>query len=223
MSDVTIEIPVLFHLGPVPIGLEVVTTWGVMAVLALGAWLGTRRLTLRPGAWQTLLEAVVAMVEGFIRDVIGRDPQPLLPLVGTLFLYIAACNLSPLIPGVKPPTASLHTTAALALVVFFSVHVLGIRTQGVRHYLKGYLEPFPLFLPLNLLGEVTRTFALMVRLCGNIMSHELVLAVLVGLAGLLVPIPFMALGILVGLVQAYIFAILATVFLGAAIGAIERG
>jgi F-type H+-transporting ATPase subunit a len=146
-----------------------------------------------------------------------------LPILGTLFLFIVVANLSALVPGVKAPTASLETPAALAIVVFLSAHFYGICEQGLKKYLASYLKPNPLMLPLNVLSEITRTFSLMVRLFGNMMSHELVIGIVATIAGLLVPIPFMALGILVGVIQAYIFAILATVFVGAAVGAVEKG
>lgn len=224
MEKASLNAPIVFHVGPVPVGLEVVTTWVIMAVLVLVAWRGARKLSVdEPGPVQVVLETVVDFLEGIIRDVMGTEPGPFLPLIGTLFLYIATCNLSPLLPGVKPPTASFETTAALGLIVFVSVHFLGVRRRGVLHYLKTFLEPFPVFLPLNLLAEFTRTFSLMVRLAGNIMSHELTIGIVISLVGLLVPIPFMALSILIGLVQAYIFTILATVFIGGAIGTIEKG
>lgn len=224
MEKATLNAPIVFHVGPVPIGLEVVTTWVIMAVLVGGAWYGSRRLSAtRPSRFQVILEMVVGFLGGLIRDVMGADPAVFLPLIGTLFLYIVTCNLSPLIPGVKPPTASFETTGALGLIVFFTVHSLGVRKRGLLGYLRTYLEPTVVFLPLNILGELTRTFALMVRLAGNIMSHELTIAVIISLVGLLVPIPFMALSILVGLVQAYIFTILAAVFIGGAMGTIEKG
>lgn len=214
---------VLFRIGPVPIAQPVVTTWALIAVLGTASWLGTRRMALKPGRWQAALETVVVLIDEQIREVVRRDPEPFAPLIGTLFLFIATANLAGLLPGVKPPTASLETPAALAIVVFASTHAFGVRTRGLKRYLKSYLEPNPLMLPLNVLSEITRTFSLMVRLFGNVMSHELIIGIVLGLAGLIVPIPFMALTILVGIIQAYIFAILATVFIGAAVGAVEKG
>jgi F-type H+-transporting ATPase subunit a len=211
---------ILFHLGPVAVSRAVVTTWAIIAVLAGGSALLTRRLDSRPGRAQAVLELAVEGICGQIGDTMGAEPRPYLPLIGTLFLFILAANLSAALPGVQAPTARLETTAALALIVFAAVHAYGIRARGLRRYLKHYLEPNP---PLTLLSELTRTLALMVRLFGNIMSHELVIAVLLGLTGLLVPVPLMALGLLVGTVQAYIFAVLAAVFLGAAVGGIEAG
>lgn len=214
---------VVFHIGPVPVSRPVVTTWALIVFLGASAWIGTRRLSQRPGRWQTVLEATVDLLSGQIREIVRRDPAPFLPVVGTLFIFIATSNLSGLLPGVKPPTASIETPAALALIVFFSVHAYGIGARGLRQYLKSYIEPNPLMLPLNVLSEITRTFSLMVRLFGNVMSHELIVGIVISLAGLLVPIPFMALTILIGLIQAYIFSVLATVFIGAAVGAVEKG
>lgn len=218
-----LESEIVVRLGPVEISRPVITTWCILLVLGLASHWGTRKLSRAPGRWQAILETLVELLGGQIREVVHREPEPFLPLIGTLFLFIASANLSGLLPGVKPPTATIETPAALALIVFLSVHVYGVRARGVWSYLKSYLEPNPLLLPLNILAELTRTFSLMIRLFGNIMSHELIMGIVVTLAGLLVPLPFMALSILVGVVQAYIFAILATVFLGAAIGAVEKG
>jgi len=214
---------VLFHIGPIAVGRAVATTWAIIAFLAGGSALVTRRLDLRPGRAQAVLELAVEGICGQIADTMATPPRPYLPLIGTLFLFVLASNLSAALPGVQAPTARLETTAALALIVFVAVHAYGIRARGLGRYLAHYLEPNPLLLPLTLLSEFTRTLALMVRLFGNIMSHELVIAVLLGLAGLLVPMPIMALGLLTGTVQAYIFAVLATVFLGAAVGSVEAG
>jgi F-type H+-transporting ATPase subunit a len=212
--------PVVFQLGPLPFVQEVVTTWAIIAVLALGAYLATRGLGApgrRPvGRVQAAVEATFLVLEDQIRGVVQSDPAPLLPFIGTLFLFLAVANLSSLVPGVKAPTASIETPAALAIIVFFAVHAFGVRRRGLWRYLKSFAEPNVVMLPLNLLSEVTRTFSMMVRLFGNMMSHEFVLGIVATLVGLFVPIPFMALGILIGLIQAYIFAILATVFIGAA-------
>ena len=214
---------ILFHLGPVAISRPVVTTWALMAVMTLAAWLVTRRLQLRPGRFQAVLELAVTGICGQIEDVIRKDARPLLPLLGTLFIYLAVANLSGLVPGVEAPTARLETPAALALVVFCAVHYFGIRAHGLGGYLASFAEPKVIMLPLNILSEITRTFSLMVRLFGNVMSGEFVIALVIALAGLFVPIPLMALEILLGLVQAYIFTILATVFIGAAAGSVEAG
>ncbi|MGE0284280.1 MAG: F0F1 ATP synthase subunit A [Rhizobiaceae bacterium] len=209
----------LFYAGPVPISAQVATTWAIMAILIAISAAVTHRLEERPNRVQLAVESIVLGICEQIRGVINRDPVPYLALLGTLFIYIASANLSAIIPGVHPPTASLETPAALAITVYFSVHYFGIRAHGLKRYLKGYLQPNPLLLPLNILSEVTRSFSLMVRLFGNMMSHEFVIMIVFALAGLLVPIPFLALAILIGLIQAYIFAILATVFIGGAVNA----
>ncbi len=214
---------ILFRLGPVPVSGAVATTWAIMAVLAGGSALVTRRMAERPGRVQAAAEVVVETIAAQIEDTMQTGPRPYLPLIGTLFLFVLICNLSPLLPGVRAPTARIETTGALALIVFVAVHAYGIRARGLGRYLAHYLAPNPLLAPLTLLSEFTRTLALMVRLFGNIMSHELVIAVLLGLAGLLLPVPIMALGLLIGAVQAYIFAILSAVFLGAAVGSVEVG
>ena len=214
---------ILFHIGPVAITRPVVTTWAIMLVLTLVAWLITRRLSLHPDRRQAVLEIIVTGILGQIEDVIRTDPRRLLPLIGTLFIFLVAANLSGVLPGVEAPTAKIETPAALALIVFVSVHYFGVRARGLLGYLASFAKPKLIMLPFNLISEVTRTFSLMVRLFGNVMSGGFVIALVVALAGLFVPIPFMALEILLGLIQAYIFTVLATVFIGAAIGSIEQG
>ncbi len=212
---------ILFHLGPVAITRPVVTTWAIMAVLALGSCLATRRLALRPERRQAVVELVVTGIMRQIEEVIRKSPRPFLPLLGTLFIFLVAANLSGVLPGVEAPTGKLETPAALALIVFVAVHFFGVRAQGLFGYLASFARPKLIMLPLNLVSEVTRTFSLMVRLFGNVMSGEFMIALVVALAGLLVPIPLMALEILIGLVQAYIFTILASVFIGAAVDRVE--
>jgi len=212
---------ILFSLGPVPIDRAVVTTWGIMAFLTAISWFGLRRPTVHAGTLQTVLEILVETLSSQVRDVINRDPWPYLPLLGTLFVFLVFANLSAILPGMRPPTAHIETPMILAVIVFFSVHYFGIRTRGVGNYARRYTKPNLLLLPLNVLSELTRTFSLMVRLFGNIMSHELIIAIVVLLAGLLLPIPFMLLGILIGIIQAYIFTVLAAVFVGAAVGGVE--
>lgn len=214
---------VLFHLGPLAITRPVVTTWGIMAALALASRMATWRLDLRPERRQTGLELVVTGILAQIEEVIRRDPRPFLPLLGTLFIFLVAANLSGVLPGVEAPTGKIETPAALALIVFVAVHYFGVRARGPLGYLASFARPKLIMLPLNIVSEVTRTFSLMVRLFGNVMSGEFVIALIVGLAGLFVPIPLMALEILVGLVQAYIFTVLATVFIGAAVDTIAPG
>jgi F-type H+-transporting ATPase subunit a len=221
IEGATLSTRVLFHIGFMPITEAVVVTWIIMAVLVIGSALATRNLAIRPGVGQTLIEIVVDGIAEQIKEAIGRPAEPFLPLIATLFIFLVVANLSMQLPGVSAPTARLETAAALALIVFAAAHIYGIRARGLKGYLAHYLKPNPLLLPLNILSELTRTLSLMVRLFGNIMSHELIIALLLAIAGLLIPIPIMALGILIGLVQAYIFTVLATIFLGAAIGAFE--
>ncbi len=222
MSHSPLETIVLFHVGIVPISGTVVTTWGLMATLTAASWIVTRRFRVDAGGWQAMIETVVDGIEEQIAALLNRDAAPFLPLLGTLFIFLVVANLSGLVPGVRAPTASIETAAALAAIVFLSVHFYGVRVQGVHTYLKSYLRPNPVMLPFNILSELTRSFSLAMRLFGNIMSEELVIAIILTLAGLLVPIPFMAFGILVGLVQAYIFSVLATVYIGGGIGVIEK-
>lgn len=208
---------VVFRLGPAPITRVVITTWALVAVLAGGAFAATRRLSVEaPGRLQSALEIVVETISGQIRDTLRASPERYVPLLGTLFVFLAVANLSAIVPGVEPPTARVETPAALAVIVLLSTHYYGIRARGVRAHFAEYVKPNPLLLPLNILAEITRTFSLTVRLFGNVMSHELVLGIVLALAGLLVPVPLMVLGVLIGIVQAYIFSILATVFIGAA-------
>ena len=208
----------LFHLGPVPITEAVVATWAIMAVLAGGAWLVTRRLTLDASATQAAFELIVETVDGQIRDTMDAEPGPYRAFIGTLFAFIFVANWTTLIPGVEPPTAHLETDAALALLVFLAVIAFGVRAGGVRGYLATFATPSLVMVPLNLIESVTRTFSLLVRLFGNVMSGMFVIGIVLSLAGLLVPIPLMALDLLTGAVQAYIFAILAMVFIAGGIG-----
>ena len=214
---------VLFNVGPVPITRSVVTTWIIMAALAGASWGATRRLDIKASRRQAVLEIIVTGLAKQIEEVIRTDARPFLPLLGTLFIFLVIANLSGLLPGVEAPTSKLETPAVLALIVFFSVHFFGVRARGLRGYLASFAEPKLIMLPLNIISEVTRTFSLMVRLFGNVMSGEFIIALVVALAGLFVPIPLMVLEMLVGIVQAYIFTVLATVFIGAAIGSVERG
>ncbi len=212
-----LEEAVLFHIGPVPVAQSVVTTWIIIMLLVVCAWSVTRRLALRPSGRQAVLELIVAAVDSQISDTMRVDPAPYRNFVGTLFVFILAANWSSLIPGVEPPTAQLETDAALALVVFLAVVGFGIRAGGVRGYLKSFAVPTPLMIPLNFLESLTRTFSLLVRLFGNVMSGVFIIGIVLSLAGLLVPIPFMVLELLTGFIQAYIFAVLATVFIAAAV------
>jgi len=207
----------LFHLGPVPITAGVVATWAIMAVLVIGSMLISRRLSLVPSKTQAFFELIVDTVDGQIRDTMRLEPTPYRAFVGTLFIFIFVANWSSLIPGVAPPTAHIETDAALALLVFIAVIWFGIRASGIRGYLSTFASPNPIMIPLNFIESLTRTFSLLVRLFGNVMSGVFVIGIVLSLAGLLVPIPLMALDLLTGAVQAYIFAILAMVFIAGAV------
>lgn len=213
-----LESVALFYLGPVPITSAVVVTWIIMAVLVLGSILLTRRLSVTPTACQAALEVFVEAIDGQIRDTTGAAPAPYRAFVGSLFAFILVANWSSLIPGVEPPTAQLETDAALALLVFLSIIWFGVRGRGFGGYLKVFAAPNPVMIPLNILQSITRVFSMFVRLFGNVMSGVFVIGIVASLAGLFVPIPLMALELLTGLVQAYIFAILAIVFIAATVG-----
>ncbi|SFC67156.1 ATP synthase F0 subcomplex A subunit [Tropicimonas isoalkanivorans] len=215
-SPLTLE--PLFHIGPVPITAPVVVTWAILVGLAVFAAVSTRHLKLTPGKVQTVLELFVTTVDGQIRDTMQRDPAPFRALIGTIFLFVLVANWSALLPGIEPPTAHLETDAALALVVFIATIVYGIAARGMKGYLGTFAEPSWVMIPLNLVEQITRTFSLVVRLFGNVMSGVFVVGIVLSLAGLFVPIPLMALDLLTGAVQAYIFAVLAIVFIGAAAG-----
>lgn len=210
----------LLMLGPVPLMPAVVTTWAIMAALGIGAILITRRLSLRPTKAQAAAELLVAAVDGQIRDVTGAPPAPYRAFVGTLFVFVLVANWASLIPGVTPPTASMETPAALAALVFVSIIFFGVKRGGLGGFLRGFALPNPVMIPLNMLESITRSFSMFVRLFGNVMSGVFVIAIVGSLAGLLVPIPLMALDLLTGAVQAYIFAILTMVFITSAV---EKG
>jgi F-type H+-transporting ATPase subunit a len=215
--DITPDETILWDGGFVNVNLTLVTTWVVMAVLIGGAWLITRRLSTGPemSRWQNGLEVVVDFLRSQIREISGQRPDRYLPFVGTLFIFILASNILSIVPGYVPPTASLSTTAALALCVFLAVPVYGITAQGVGSYLRGYVRPNVLMLPFNIMSELSRTLALAVRLFGNVMSFAKIVAILLSIAPLLFPAVLNALGLLTGAIQAYIFTVLATVYIAA--------
>lgn len=204
--------------GFVKLNATIVFTWGVMLVLAVGAKLVTRKLTteLTRSRWQNLLEIVVIAIVKQIEEVGLRQPERYLGFLGTLFLFVAAASLATIIPGYEPPTGSLSTTAALALCVFVAVPVFGIVEQGMGGYLKSYVEPTPIMLPFNIISEISRTLALAVRLFGNMMSGAMILAILLSITPFVFPVIMSLLGLLTGMVQAYIFTILAAVYIAAA-------
>ena len=209
---------VLWAWGPWRLTATIAGTWVVMAVLVLGSYLATRRLstTTRLGRWQNLLEVLVSGMRDQIREMSQQDPGVYLPFVGTLFLFIATSNLLAVVPGFRPPTGSLSTTAALALCVLVAVPLYGIAERGLRGYLKVYVRPTVFMLPFNVIGELSRTVALAVRLYGNVMSGTVIAALLLSLVPFFFPVVLQLLGLLTGLVQAYIFAVLAMVYIASA-------
>jgi F-type H+-transporting ATPase subunit a len=195
----------------------IVFTWAVMALLVVGSRIVTHKLTSETqlSGWQNLMEVLVTGMRDQIRDISRQDPGEYLPFVGTLFLFIAVCNILGVVPGFEPPTGSLSTTAALAACVFVAVPLYGIAQKGLS-YFGQYIKPSVFMLPFNIMGELSRTLALAVRLFGNVMSGSMLAAILLAVAPLVFPILMQALGLLTGLIQAYIFAILAMVYIAAA-------
>ena len=209
---------VFWQHGLLKLNATIVFTWGLMLVLAIGSTLITRRLStgLKRSRWQNLLEIIVTTIEKQIEEVGLTHPAKYLSFLGTLFLFIAMSALCTVIPGYQPPTGSLSTTAALALCVFVAVPFFGIEEQGVGGYLKSYVKPTFIMLPFNIISELSRTLALAIRLFGNMMSGAMIIGILLTITPFLFPIIMTALGLLTGVVQAYIFFILATVYIAAA-------
>ncbi len=205
--------------GVFKLNATIVFTWGLRVVLAIGANLVTRKLSvdLSRSRWQNLLEIVVTAMQTQISEVGLRNPEKYLGFLGTLFLFIASASLCSVIPGYETPTASLSTTAALAICVFVAVPLFGIEEQGVGGYIKSYLRPTFIMLPFNIISEVSRTLALAVRLFGNMMSGAIIVGILLTITPFIFPIVMTALGLLTGMVQAYIFGILAAVYIAAAV------
>jgi F-type H+-transporting ATPase subunit a len=207
-----IQIESIFTLGPLIVSNTVVTTWAIMIVIGLFAWLLTRRLQTDPGPLQTALEGIVMAIDEAVGEVAPEQKRQIMPFIGSLWVFLVIANLSGLIPGVHSPTRDLSATAALAFLVFLSTHWFGIRSQGWRNYLRHYLTPSPILLPFHLISEVTRTVALAVRLFGNMMSLEMAAVLILLVAGFLAPVPILMLHIVEALVQAYIFGMLALIY-----------
>jgi F-type H+-transporting ATPase subunit a len=211
---------ILWQYGFVKLNATIVTTWGLMLLLTIGAHLITRKLRsdVITSRWQAGLEILISGIDQQIKEVGLAVPERYIPFIGTLFIFIATANLLTIVPGYDPPTSSLSTTAALAVCVFVAVPVFGIVRRGWRGYVKSYLEPTVIMLPFNLISELSRTLALAVRLFGNMMSGTMIIAILLTITPFIFPVAMTALGLLTGLVQAYIFSILATVYIAAATG-----
>lgn len=209
---------IFWQYGFFKLNATIIYTWGLMAVLAVGSKLVTRKLAtgLQRSRWQNLLEIVVTGINKQIEEVGMSQPEKYLGFLGTLFLFVAIASLFTIFPGYEPPTGSLSTTAALAICVFVAVPLFGIEKSGVNEYLRAYLQPTVIMLPFNIISELSRTLALAVRLFGNMMSGTMILAILLTITPFIFPIVMSALGLLTGMVQAYIFSILATVYIAAA-------
>jgi len=215
INEISPDEVLLWKWGLVNLNATIVWTWVVMAVMVVGSWLVTRKLS--TGAtisrWQNLLEVIVSYARDQVREIMRQPAAAYLPFIGTLFLFIAVSNALAIVPGYVPPTASLSTTAALAICVFAAVPIYGIVNQGVTGFLKHYVEPTVVMLPFNIIGELSRTLALAVRLFGNVMSGAKIGAILLAVAPFFFPILISLLGLLTGLIQAYIFAVLAAVYI----------
>jgi F-type H+-transporting ATPase subunit a len=209
---------IYWQIGDFKLNATIVYTWAVMLVLALSSKMITRRLSteLERSRWQNLLEIIVTGINKQIEEVGLENPQKYLGFLGTLFLFVAVAAMFTIIPGYEPPTGSLSTTAALAICVFVAVPMFGIEEMGIARYLRAYTQPSIIMLPFNIISEISRTLALAVRLFGNMMSGTMIIAILLTIAPFIFPIVMSALGLLTGMVQAYIFSILATVYIAAA-------
>ena len=212
MGEDSLSILPVFELGPLQLTSTVITTWVVMVIIGVVSWLTTRRLQTIPDRPQVMVEAIVLIIEESIRDIAPQHVDKILPFIGSLWIFLILANLIGLIPGMHSPTRDLSATAAIAFLVFLSVHWYGIRIQGLKNYLLHYLRPSPILLPFNLISEVTRTIALAVRLFGNMMSLEMIALLVLLVAGFLVPVPILMLHIVEALVQAYIFGMLALIY-----------
>lgn len=209
---------IMFEIWGIPINATIFYTWVVMAVLTGGSMLITRNLKpdVPPNRWRTMLEVILQGIQGQIEEIAQGASRHLLYFAGTLFLYVATSNLLLVVPGFEPPTSSLSTTTALALSVVIAVPLFGIISRGLKGYLKTYLEPSFIMLPFNIISEFTRAISLAMRLYGNIMSGAVIGVILLSVVPFFFPVVMDLLGLLTGMIQAYIFAILATVYISAA-------
>ncbi|WP_035276070.1 F0F1 ATP synthase subunit A [Desulfogranum japonicum] len=221
MSEMSLTSELIFQIGPLEVTGTVVTTWALMAGIWLFALLVMRRLRLSPGPVQTAIEGIVIAIEEAVEAVAPQHFRRIMPFVGTIWIFLIIANLAGLIPTVHSPTRDLSATAALAFVVFLSTHWFGIRIQGLKAYLRHYLSPTPVLLPFHIISEITRTIALAVRLFGNIMSLELTALLILMVAGFLAPVPILMLHIVEALVQAYIFGMLALIYIAGGIQSLQ--
>lgn len=206
------------YLGSFPVNATLVFTWAVMGVLVLLSWLVTRNISseVSISRWQNFLEITVSAIQKQIREVSNQEANHYIPFIGTLFLFILTANVLSVVPGFFPPTGSFSTTVALAICVFIAVPIYGVTSRGWRAYLQAYIKPTCIMLPFNIIGELSRTLALAVRLYGNMMSGTVIIAILLGVVPMFFPVVMHALGLLTGVIQAYIFSILAMVYIASA-------
>ncbi|HSA86126.1 MAG TPA: F0F1 ATP synthase subunit A [Nitrospira sp.] len=208
---------IVFQIGPIHVSHSIVVTWGIMLALATFFWVVSRRLRREPGPLQAAIEGTVDTIDETIRSVLPDHAERVFPFIATLWLFILPANLIGLIPGIHAPTSDLSVTAALAVLVFLSVHWFGIGIEGAGPYLRHYLAPSPLLLPFHIVSEISRTVTLAVRLFGNMMSLEMAALLVLLVAGFLVPVPLLMLHIVEALIQTYIFGMLALIYLAGAI------
>lgn len=210
---------IFWEYGFININLTIVTTWALMLILVISSWLITRNLKaeIHISRWQLTFEIIVIMINNQIKEIGLEKPEKYIGFIGSLFLFIGLANLCIIFPWYEPPTGSLSTTAALAICVFLSVPYFGIGKKGLGGYLKSYLKPTVLMLPFNIISELSRTLALAIRLFGNIMSGSMIVAIILSISPFIFPVIMNVLGLLTGMVQAYIFGVLATVYIAAAV------
>lgn len=219
LSQISPDQVIIWSWGFITINATILYTWLVMAILVVGSWFVTRNLSseINVSRWQHFLEVLVSIIRGEISEMTKKGADSFIPLVGTLFLFICLSNILVIVPGFVAPTSSMTTTAALATCVFIAVPFYGITRTGVLHYIKEYFQPNFIFFPFHVMGELSRTLALTVRLFGNIMSHEKVVGILLAVTPFLFPVVMQVLGLLIGIIQAYIFAILSMVYIASAL------
>jgi F-type H+-transporting ATPase subunit a len=224
LNQISPDQVILWSWGFITLNVTILYTWLVMAILVFISWLATRNLSsdINASRWQHFLEVIISVIRGEIQEMTKKGADKFIPLIGTLFLFICTSNILVIVPGFVAPTSSITTTAALACCVFIAVPYYGISRNGVLHYLKEYFQPNFIFFPFHVMGEISRTLALTVRLFGNIMSHEKVVGILLAVTPFLFPVVMQALGLLIGVIQAYIFAILSMVYIASALSAEEE-
>ncbi len=219
--EISPDLVIFRQWGQVTLNATIVFTWAIMAFLTIGSWIVTRKLSTETklSRWQNILEILVTWIQKQIHDISHRETYRYLPFIGTLFIFIAVSNLLTIVPWYRAPTGSLSTTVALAVCVFVATPLFGITEGGFKTYFRSYIKPTFFMLPFNIIGEISRTLALAVRLFGNIMSGTMIAGILLSVTPLFFPIIMQAFGLLTGLVQAYIFAVLAMVYIASAIQA----